>query len=155
MKLKSFEEKLKYGREFEDKFSKWLMNKNWFVTPKYLFAGKGAPLLIGKNEKYAIPDIDAAKEGKRIWFECKRKNRMKKYPATGYPFAHHTNYKKIQEITGDKVFIIFEDNTKQLEYYGNYIDELDKNVFSDNFYFDGKRHIVFNYPKAFIPIKIK
>lgn len=157
MEMKNFEAQLKYGKDWEDRFSKFLINKNWFVTPKYLFAEEGAPILIGKNSKYAIPDIDAAKEGKRIWFECKRKNMMKKYPATGYAKRLHENYKKVQEITGDKVFIIFEDTGNHIDgflHYGNYIDELEKNIFKE-MDFNGIDHVLFKYPEAFMKLQIK
>ena len=157
MKQKNFEEQLKFGREWEDRFAKWLIEQNWFVTPKYLFAEEGAPLLIGKNNKYAIPDIDAARNGKRIWFECKRKEMMKAHPATGYPESNHHAYKKIQEITGDKVFVIFEDKANRIDgqiYYGNYINELEKNIYKRNWFFDGKKHIIFKYPNAFVKINL-
>ena len=152
MKPKNFEEQLEYGKEWEDRFAKWLISRGWFVTPKYLFAEEGAPLLIGEKEKYAIPDIDAAKEGKRIWFECKRKKRMKFHPATGYPESNHICYKKVQEITGDKVFVIFEDDTEKLEWYGNFVDELEQHIYKRNWIFQGKEHITFKYPEAFIKI---
>ena len=151
---RSFEENLKYGKEWEDKFSRWLIEKGWFVTPKYLFAKEGAPLLYGKNNKYALPDIDAAKDGERLWFECKRKEMMKKYYATGYAQRLHNCYKEIQKITGDKIFIIFEDKANRYDgkkYYGNYIDELEKHNFSIDI--QGKPHILFKYPDAFINLK--
>jgi hypothetical protein len=71
--------------------------------------------LLDKHNKYAIPDIDAAKNGERIWFECKRKKMMLKYFATGYSRSNHICYKRVQEITGDKVFVIFEDDHKMEE----------------------------------------
>ena len=162
---KNFEKQLLYGKEFEDKFSRWLILRGWYVTPKYLFNGKGAPLLIGKSNKFAIPDLDIAKNGKRLWIECKRKKRMFKHPATGYPLSNHHCYKKVQEITGDKVFIVFEDDTNSIiELYGNYIDKLDNHIYipkhhrkSDNqisWYFDNKEHITFRYPDAFEFISI-
>lgn len=148
---RSFKDQLAYGKEFEDKFARWLIRQGWYVTPKYLFAKEGAPLMIGKSDSYALPDIDAAKEGKRLWFECKRKKRMKKYPATGFPESNYEAYKEIQEITGDKVFIIFED---ELDHYGNYIDELEKYIYKRNWLFQGKLHIVFKYPEAFIKMDL-
>ena len=157
MKQTNFEKQLLYGKEWEDRFSKWLIKQGWFVTPKYLFAEEGAPILIGKEYSYAIPDIDAAKNGKRIWFECKRKKMMFKHFATGYPESNHFAYKRVQEITGDKVFVIFEDEANRYDgamYYGNYIDELEKFIYKRNWNFQDKRHITFTYPDAFLKINI-
>jgi len=156
-KRKNFEEQLKFGKEWEDRFAQWLIKRGWFVTPKYLFSEEGAPLLIGESKSYAIPDIDAAKEGKRIWFECKRKKMMKKHFATGYAEYLHAHYRNVQSITGDPVFIIFEDDTNRYDgekYYGNYIDKLELNVYARDWFFEGKNHILFRYPEAFIKIKI-
>jgi len=149
-RLKDFKKMLEYGKKFEDKFARWLINKGWFVIPKYLYVKEGAPLLLGKLNSYSLPDIDASQEGKRLWFECKRKKRMLYHPAPGYPEENHRCYKKIQEITGDKVFIIFEDETdKQIQYYGNYIDELEKSIYKRNWFFENRKHITFKYPEAF------
>ena len=114
--------------------------------------------MIGENSKYAIPDIDAAKEGNRIWVECKRKKMMFKYFATGYPEGNHYCYKKVQEITGDKVFVVFKDDANRYDgqkYYGNFVDELEKHIFKRNWGFEGrgKEHITFKYPDAFIKIE--
>lgn len=149
MNQRSFEEQLKFGKEFEDKFAKWLIEKGWYVIPKYLYVKRGAPLLIGKNASYALPDLDCAKSGKRIWVECKRKKRMLYYPATGYPESNHNSYKKVQEITNSKIFVVFKDDE---EYYGNYVDELEKCVYKRHWVFEGKEHITFKYPDAFVMI---
>lgn len=113
MKHRNFENQLKFGKEFEDKFSQWLISRKWFVIPKYLYAEEGAPLLLGEHDNYCVPDIDASKEGKRIWVECKRKKKMLYHEATGYPLKHHTAYKKVQEITGSKVFVMFWDESQK------------------------------------------
>lgn len=77
---------------------------------------------------------------------------MLKHPATGYSEKLHDCYKEVQKITGDRVFIIFEDEG---EWYGNYLDELEKNIYKRNWYFDNKEHIAFRYPEAFIKIFTK
>lgn len=153
-KLTDFEAQLKYGKDFENRCARWFMGKGYHVIPKYLYTEEGAPLLIGKYSKHAIPDLDIAKNGERIWVECKRKNKMKCYPATGYSLSSHENYKKVQQITGDRVFIIFEDRTEKKR-YGNWIDELEKeeNVFA-KMSFGDKVHILFKYPGAFIEIEM-
>lgn len=155
----NFEKQLEYGRDFEDRFSRWMISQGWFVTPKYLFTEEGAPLLIGKDSKYAIPDIDAAKDGKRLWIECKRKKMMFKHFATGYPIQNHECYKEVQRITGDKVFVVFEDDANRYDdqkWYGNYVDELEKHIYETKWKFEGKNkeHIIFKYPDAFIKINL-
>lgn len=150
MKQQSFEQKLEYGKEFEDAFSRFLMQKGWHVIPKYLFCQEGAPSMFGLNSKYAVPDIDAAKNGKRIWFECKRKNLMKAHPATGYPLSNHESYKKIKEITGDDVWIIFEDESLEKR-YGNEISILENHIYKI-MKIQGRDHILFKYPSAFIQL---
>lgn len=152
MNNRNFEEQLKYGKMFEDTFSRFLLKHGWFVTPKYLFVGEGAPILIGEKYKYSIPDIDACKDGGRIWVECKRKSKMKYHPATGYPLSNHICYQMVQTISGDKVFVVFEDLTEK-KIYGNWLDELQKHIYKTHWYFEGKEHITFKYPEAFKVIK--
>ena len=154
MKLRNFDKQLEFGQAFEDRFAKWLISKGWHVIPKYLYAEEGAPLLLG-TKSYAVPDLDVSKAGKRIWVECKRKKKMLQHPATGYPLNNHFCYKKVQEITGSKVFIIFwDEGLKENPYYGNWLKELDKHIYKTNWYFEGKKHITFKYPEAFIKIKL-
>jgi hypothetical protein len=161
---KNFEEQLEYGKAFENIIAKWMMNKGYFVTPKYLFTGENdneAPMMFGKNKKLVIPDIDAAKQGKRIWVECKRKKRMKCHPATGFSTRLYNQYKEVQEITGSSVFIIFWDETNiNNEYYGNWINILEQNVYKKGFFIWNKHinkkepHILFKYPEAFQVINL-
>ena len=130
------------------------MEKGWYVTPKYLFAEEGAPLLLGSFEKLVLPDVDAASDGKRIWFECKRKKRMLHHPATGYALYLHQSYERVQDITGSPVFVIFEDETNGLEYYGNYINNLSNQIYARNMMIQGVEHILFRYPEAFVSMNI-
>lgn len=150
MRQTNFEFQLNYGKEFEDSFSRFLMKHGWYVTPKYLFTQEGAPSLFGQDSKYALPDIDAAKDGQRIWVECKRKNKMKYHPATGYAYTNHVCYKMVQQITGDKVFVVFEDESLG-KVYGNWLDNLEKHIYK-KMNIENKLHILFKYPEAFIEI---
>ena len=146
----SFKDQLQFGQEFEDKFAQWLIKKGWHVIPKYLYVKEGAPLLIGDIESYCVPDIDASKKGNRIWVECKRKKRMFKHPATGYPLSNHKSYKKVQKITGSNVFIVFWDETDgDNQYYGNWLNTMDLHIYRNNWFFQNKLHITFKYPQAF------
>lgn len=156
---KNFEEALKYGKTFETIVTNWLIDKGYYVSPKYLFKGEKnnqAPVLLGKEKDLTLPDIDAAKDGKRVWFECKRKLRMFKHPATGVSCRLYNNYKKVQEETGTDVFIIFWDYTNEInEIYGNYLKNLERHIYSACFPIwnknTGKKepHVLFKYPQAF------
>jgi len=153
-KLVSFEDQLKYGQEFEDECARFLIKKGYFVIPKYLFAADGAPTLIGESHSYSLPDIDASINGKRIWVECKRKKRMLHHPATGFPVRHYEHYKKIQEITGAQVFVLFQDETSEPIYYGNWLNKLEDHIYKTNWFFDGNEHVTFRFPDAFIAINV-
>lgn len=151
MRQTNFEQQLLYGKEFEDNFSRFLIKHGWYVTPKYLFTEEGAPSMFGKQNRYALPDIDAAKHGRRIWVECKRKSKMKYHPATGYAYSNHICYKAIQEITGDRVFVVFEDESLN-KTYGNWLSILEKHIYR-KMLVQNKLHILFKYPDAFVEIK--
>lgn len=110
-------------------------------------------MLFGLKDNFCVPDIDASKEKNRIWVECKRKKRMRSHPATGYPQKYHDHYRKVQEITGNKVFVVFEDDTDgTINWYGNWLDEMEKFIYRENWNIQGKPHILFKYPEAFIKI---
>ncbi len=151
----NFHDKLKYGKDFEDEIALRKINDGCLIFPKYLYVGEGAPCLFGKNVSIVLPDIEIYETKKSYWIECKRKTKMKKYPATGYSLRLHDNYRKVQKITNKKVFIVFKDETTpdKLQLYGNWLDELEKNIYSKNFYDKTKnpweRLIVFKIPNAF------
>ena len=154
-KLTDFNSQLKFGKEFEDDFAKLLISCGWFVTPKYLFASEGAPLLLGSKNSYPIPDIDSAKEGVRLWFEVKRKKRMFKHPATGFTDRLWESYYNVQKITGDKLILVFKDETDPAPiFYGGYFDKL--RIYSSNFpiynFYRGQQepHVLYDYPGNFI-----
>ena len=68
-----------------------------------------------------------------------------------YPIQkYHQDYKRYQQITGIKVFVIWKDETKDIEYYGNFLDELEKNIHSEYEQSAMDDQINFNYPDAFI-----
>lgn len=148
LKQENFQKQLEYGKEFEDEFARYLMNKGWFVVPKYLYVEEGAPSMFGKYTNYVLPDLDCSKDGERIWVECKRKEKMKKHDATGFSQRLHMNYKRVQEITGDKVFVVFRDDLTN-ETYGNWLSELENYVYRDSWNIAGDTIITFKYPEAF------
>jgi len=142
-----FNQKLAYGKDFEERFSDYLVQRDWGVIPYYLLNKSGAPLMLGKT-KYILPDMLAYKNGKGVWFECKRKTRMSN-GLTGYKVHNHDSYKSIQEKTGHDVFVIWEDNK---EWYGNYIDNLESCPKTQRFKCQGDMNIMFQYPDAFLKI---
>ena len=84
-----------------------------------------------------------------------RQELIEMYQGLGGRIINDKLYKKVQEITGDKVFVVFEDDANRFDnqkYYGNYIDELEKHIFKRNWLFGNKEHILFQYPPAFIKI---
>jgi hypothetical protein len=123
MKYRSFEANLQYGKAAEEIIYDALLKMGAYAIPKYLYVKEGAPSLFGLNNRYAVPDLDTASQGKRIWIEVKRKAQRDKYPDTGFPPKNLEEYKKVQEITGDKVFIIFIDE-KACKVYGNWLNKL-------------------------------
>ena len=144
----NFKEQLEYGKDFERRFSQHLINYGYSVIPFFLLNKEGAPLLLGQ-ENTILPDILTYKDGKGVWFECKRKSRMSDN-FTGYNMHNHKHYKEIQKITDSKVYVIFEDKN---EWYGNFIDVLEKKISTKIKDIQNEPHILYKYPESFIRIK--
>ena len=142
-----YKKRLQYGENFENRFAQYLTRIGHRVITFYRFDDNGAPLLLGDKYNYILPDILAYKKSEASWFECKRKKRMPD-GYTGYKLKCHEDYKKIQHLTGHRIFIAFEDEE---EWYGNYLDELEKGP-NKIIKIKGIKHIVFQYPKAFLRI---
>jgi hypothetical protein len=151
---KDYEKQLKFGKEFESEFEEYLKGKNWYVLPTYQYNKIGVPYIYKKNEKILLPDMLAFNNKTKVWFECKSKSHRTKDDYTGYKLYNHQSYKDIQKATGIQVYIIFKDLTKGIpEWYGNSIDILEKHSLTKIEIFEGKKHIMFKYPGAFIKIK--
>ena len=111
------------GRAGEMTVAAWLQERGWFVVPSYDYSGqdgKKPPRLQGLVSGYAIPDLDIARKGLRIWAEVKVKAGPTYHRITGV-FEHgisarlHRHYQEVQDITGTPVwFFILEEEVSLL-----------------------------------------
>lgn len=101
------------GRAGEQAVAKWLQERGWFVVPSYDYSGADGdkpPRLQGLESRYAIPDLDIARAGLRIWAEVKVKGTPSWHRVTqvwehGISRRLHQNYCEVQRITGTPVWI--------------------------------------------------
>jgi len=133
MTQNDFKTKLKFGEEGEVFIKNIFLKMGWFVIPKYLYVKKGAPSLIGADVSYAVPDLDISRKGDRFWIEVKRKPLRNVYPDTGFSERLVSHYIEVQNITGNKVFVIFIDEKMDM-CYGNWLNNLlqERTVYLDN-----------------------
>lgn len=110
------------GRAGEITVAGWLKARGWFVVPSYDYNGqdgKKAPRLQGLVSGYAIPDLDIARQGKRIWVEVKVKAGPTYHRITGV-FEHgisarlHDHYQQVEGITGTPVWLFVLEEDAQL-----------------------------------------
>lgn len=113
----------KRGRAGEQIAAKWLQHKGWFVVPSYDYSGqdgKKPPRLQGKLAGFAIPDLDIAKDGNRLWVEVKLKGEASLHNNTntlehGISWRLFEHYQHVERITGTHVWLlVIEENTKLL-----------------------------------------
>jgi hypothetical protein len=106
------------GRSGEQIVAKWLQDRGWYVVPSYDYSGADdhPPRMQGADAAYVIPDLDIAKDGRRLWVEVKTKTaatftRMTQQLEHGISLRHFEHYQAIQRITGSHVwlFVIEED----------------------------------------------
>lgn len=117
------------GRAAEERVTRWLQSRGWFVIPSYDYAGEDgdkAPRLQGLAAGYAVPDLDAARDGTRRWVEVKAKTRANIWrsrqpwghpdtPEHGVDHSNYLAYLEVKRITGDEVWIaIYEEDTGRL-----------------------------------------
>lgn len=155
--MDQFEKDLDYGQEFEIDFAEWLKKDGWYVFPKFLYCKEGAPTMMGLKQSFCVPDIDAARDGQRVWFECKRKeafhwrNPQKQLElCTGYPHKVHQSYREVKRITGADIWVVFKD-AKSRTFYGNEISLLDECIHGITTFKNDKREVVlFRCRDAFV-----
>lgn len=111
------------GRNAEAISAKWLQDRGWFVVPSYDYSGADGdkpPRLQGANERYAIPDLDVARDGTRMWVEVKLKAGPTFYRKTqtdehGIDLRLWNDYVAVERITGTEVWLfILEENTSEI-----------------------------------------
>jgi len=121
IKQSSFYEREEWikGHKGEQLIASLLREHGWYVIPSYDYTGEDdkAPRLQGEAESLVIPDLDIARDGTRRWAEVKTKEEATKYRKLnrwehGFPLRHYHHYLRVQEITGDEVWIfIYEEST--------------------------------------------
>lgn len=120
------------GHGGELAIEKVLQFYGWATFPTYHYKSEQqkAPKLKrivtkdGKDiiEFYVSPDLDAAKNGKRIWVECKLEEGANWTYSLGrfdhgFGLKYYEHYRKVEEITGCPVWIFFleYDQTSRIE----------------------------------------
>lgn len=146
MTNEEFMDKLLYGQEAEIAVSRWLMQRGYYVVPRYIPNGDGdnAPSMFGLAASYVLPDLDVFAAGKRrrFWFEVKRKRAYTwdGCKQTGFSPRLREHYLRVQQESGNEVFVGFYDEGESL-LYGNFLSELEqKRVIGNEEYprfFDG------------------
>lgn len=114
-------EKFIKGQSGELQVAGLLQARGWYIIPSYDYsgdAGNKAPRLQGQRLSFVVPDLNIAREGKRLWAEVKTKaaatfTHITRQLEHGIPTRHLQDYLKIQEITGCEVWLfIFEEDTR-------------------------------------------
>ena len=125
MSLPSFRKTPEYqlGHTGELLVAQQLQAIGYFVLPSYDYSGEDgnkAPRLQGKLAAYVIPDLDVAREGKRLWVEVKTKTASSPGKISGklehgIPLRHLEHYLQVQRITGCKVHVaVYERSTGEV-----------------------------------------
>lgn len=118
----NFEKNLEFGRIAEEEVKDFLVKSGYFVINSYDFTGSNgdkAPRMEGLPGKYVIPDLDASKDGRRIWVECKHYtvaafNKTREMFVHGIKRKHYNHYKKVEKESGCPVYLFIKEKGKQL-----------------------------------------
>ncbi len=105
---------LSKGHEGELAIEGVLQWHGWYTFPTYHYRSEQqkSPRLKNGKTSYVSPDIDACKNGRRIWVECKLEEGASwtyslKRMDHGFALKYYEHYLKVQEITGCPVWIFF------------------------------------------------
>lgn len=117
MKQGDFESKLAMSREAEMSVSAWLQNRGWSIIPSYDYSGADgdkAPKLRGRPGNFPVPDLDASRDGRRLWVEVKCYtrpvlNRRFGCYVHGIPKRLYDSYAEVERITGSPVYLAVEE----------------------------------------------
>ena len=111
------------GAAGEKRVAAWLQERGWHVIPSYDYAGEDhdkPPRLQGFRVGYAVPDLDAARNGVRRWVEVKTKWEAVFY-RNAQEYRHGINlrllehYQTVEKITGTECWIaVYEESTRRL-----------------------------------------
>jgi len=122
------------GRAGEQIVSQLLQESGWYIVPSYDYCGEDdkSPRMKGENGFFVIPDLDASRQGKRLWFEVKTKSSATWTHKTqrhehGIPLRHYRDYLRVQAESGTPVWLVVveQDTGKTLT---QSLDELSKQV---------------------------
>lgn len=105
----------KKGDKGQRLVARWLADGHWWVVPSYDYSGTSgdkAPRMFSRSGQLVLPDLDACKDGRRIWVEVKTKDRATFHIKTrtlehGFSSRHFEQYLGVEEISGTRVFILF------------------------------------------------
>lgn len=129
--MSDFYEKLAYGEEGEKKIASLLLKRGVAVMPLYQFKATTTPILLNNNRVLTMPDLCCWSKGEGYFVECKRKNQWVKFKGqfeTGLNKHHFDEYKKIKNITGQKVYIFFIHDGDEVIFYFDEISNLEKSA---------------------------
>ena len=113
----NFEEKLIFGREAEKEIELYFIKKGYHVIRSYDYTGEEnnkSPKMFSLFKNHVLPDLDISKEKKRVWVEVKHytyaplNKKLNKY-VHGIKKRHYNDYLKIEEITGNIVFLFIKE----------------------------------------------
>lgn len=106
------------GKIGEDIVVDFMKSRGWLIIPSYDYCGESnnkPPRLIGKFKEFAIPDIDASRNGTRIWVEVKTKasydetwigcdgNKLKEH---GIPKRLFDHYMQVEKESGTDIYLV-------------------------------------------------
>jgi hypothetical protein len=115
----------KKGHSGEKRVGSLLQQLGWYVIPSYDYSGEDdnkAPKLQGARDSFVVPDLDIAKTGERRWAEVKTKATPSFTKVTGrlehgIPMRHYRSYQRVQQITGNLVWLfIYEEDTGEVRF---------------------------------------
>jgi hypothetical protein len=112
--LQTFPQRLAHGRRVEHRAADILIRAGWYVVPSYDFTGRDggkAPRLTGPFRGFVLPDLDAAKDGRRLWVEVKAKTGPTFHRKTqrwehGINRRHYYDYQQVRLKTGAPVALV-------------------------------------------------
>jgi hypothetical protein len=126
-----FIERREQSKVYEIAFGAWLQSRAYYVLPTYDYSGLGdgkAPVLHTHGESLVIPDLLAWGKGNGLWFEVKLKDHAEYYYkfqhlTTGFSLRLYKHYRRVKEVTGLKVYVVFIHAREECVKYGE-IDAL-------------------------------
>lgn len=111
------------GSEAERRVADWLRQRGWYVIPSYDYSGAGGdkpPRLEGLAARYAVPDLDVARDGRRRWVEVKYKSTSPLFHnmgcrTHGIDSRLLAQYRAVERITGTDCWLaIYQADTREL-----------------------------------------